>query len=88
MVFLGFPMIYSPDTWDYFWVPATPADNHNPVMAGPAIPKTAKARGGLVGGFKHSEKYSSTGMIIQIIPNIWKNKNVPTHQPEVYGKKP
>ena len=32
----------------------------------------------LVGGFNPSEKYESNGMII---PNIWKKKNVPNHQP-------
>ena len=31
-----------------------------------------------VGGFNPSQKYESTGMSI---PNIWKNKNVPNHQP-------
>jgi hypothetical protein len=34
----------------------------------------------LVGGFNHLEKYESVGMII---PNIWKVKHVPNHQPVV-----
>jgi hypothetical protein len=32
----------------------------------------------LVGGFNPSEKYESVEVII---PNIWKNKFVPHHQP-------
>jgi len=30
--------------------------------------------------FQPSEKYSSVGVTI---PNIWKNKNVPNHQPDI-----
>ena len=33
-----------------------------------------------IGGFHPSEKYSSVGVTI---PNIWKNKNVPNHQPDI-----
>ena len=36
----------------------------------------------LVGGFNPSEKYWSIGMII---PNMWKNKNVPNHQPVFFS---
>ena len=42
---------------------------------------TSQGRIILVGGFNPSEKYQSVGMII---PNIWKNKNVPNHQPVLY----
>ena len=34
----------------------------------------------LVGSFIASEKYQSIGMTI---PNIWKNQNVPNHQPDM-----
>ena len=42
--------------------------------------KSTKKRDGtkLVGGLKPSEKYESIGIIVL---NIWKNKNVPNHQP-------
>ena len=34
----------------------------------------------LVGGFNPSETYQSGGITI---PNAWKNKNVPNHQPDM-----
>ena len=41
----------------------------------------------IVGGIPTSLKNmsSSIGMIVHIVPNIWKNKNVPNHQPGFHG---